>query len=701
MQLIVRQASNNDHPSNKKAYYPFQCDNLGFIELRRGIFHSVRPAIGKMILVVDTTVAAFYTGGDLIDALLKFFESRNVRELQNLSPSGLKNAERCFKKVIITETKGTPPRTGRKRTIKGFHPDGALFKFTGNEGEQVTIEQHYMTVHNVRLAYPRLPGVVLRDTPGREEIVPMELCKIEPGQFYKKALPENVQSRVLTLSTMKPVEKMSEISKAAMHYPSSTSLHDTGMVIDTRPIVVDATLMRPPKIEFGNGSMEVQRGAWNLLHRTLRETVHEVHWAVINLAPTEMAMHNGLREHLDSFMDCLNKLGIPLKRPIHVATADVSSGAGDQSLFRDLNGLLQSVKSNTTPEIYEVIKAGKFFILCILSKDRAWTKVNLKNWGDINTGVITQCVRVEKLRDLTRSRKNPAQYWANVGLKINARLGGENFKVAIQQSGGYDAITCTVSMVVGADVSHPSPGTKAPSVATLAYSHTQFATKYRASATLQDPRQEVFADLQRMMREAIEDVHRGTPRPIDNIIFFRDGVSEGEYTQIQDVEIAAIKKAIDEVWTSEKFKALPKEPPKPKLTFIVVGKRHHTLFFSKGQREGQIDNCPAGLVVNQQITQPDIQDFYLQSHSAIIGIFPNDTKKLAYALCHVYAKATRSVSIPAPSAVMPFGANVEEQLRASDRDSVVDGERVPFDLGPWKEAFRPLNHRLHNSMYFL
>ncbi|KAF5324863.1 hypothetical protein D9611_004538 [Ephemerocybe angulata] len=214
MQLIVRQASNNDHPSNKKAYYPFQCDNLGFIELRRGIFHSVRPAIGKMILVVDTTVAAFYTGGDLIDALLKFFESRNVRDLQNLSPGGLKNAERCFKKVIITETKGTPPRAGRKRTIKGFHPDGALFKFTGNEGEQVTIEQHYMTVHNVRLAYPRLPGVVLRDTPGREEIVPMELCKIEPGQFYKKALPENVQSRVLTLSTMKPVDKMSEISKA-------------------------------------------------------------------------------------------------------------------------------------------------------------------------------------------------------------------------------------------------------------------------------------------------------------------------------------------------------------------------------------------------------------------------------------------------------------------------------------------------------
>jgi eukaryotic translation initiation factor 2C len=33
----------------------------------------------------------------------------------------------------------------------------------------------------------------------------------------------------------------------------------------------------------------------------------------------------------------------------------------------------------------------------------------------------------------------------------------------------------------------------------------------------------------------------------------------------------------------------------------------------------KIENCPAGVVVNQGITQPTTKDFYLLSHAAIIG----------------------------------------------------------------------------------
>lgn len=61
-------------------------------------------------------------------------------------------------------------------------------------------------------------------------------------------------------------------------------------------------------------------------------------------------------------------------------------------------------------------------------------------------------------------------------------------------------------------------------------------------------------------------------------------------------------------------------PTKPKVTFIVVGKRHHIRFAPShsgtGDRSG---NCPAGFVVDDKITSPGIFDFYLQSQGGLLG----------------------------------------------------------------------------------
>jgi len=53
----------------------------------------------------------------------------------------------------------------------------------------------------------------------------------------------------------------------------------------------------------------------------------------------------------------------------------------------------------------------------------------------------------------------------------------------------------------------------------------------------------------------------------------------------------------------------------PKLTFIVVKKRHNTRFFVyDGQATKNVD---AGTVVDQQITHPSQFDFYLCSQAAL------------------------------------------------------------------------------------
>ena len=95
------------------------------------------------------------------------------------------------------------------------------------------------------------------------------------------------------------------------------------------------------------------------------------------------------------------------------------------------------------------------------------------------------------------------------------------------------------------------------------------------------------------------------------ISFFRDGVSEGQFLQVLQHELTAIREA-----------CIKLEPDyKPGITFIVVQKRHHTRLFCADSREqsGRSGNIPAGTTVDIGITHPTEFDFYLCSHQGIQG----------------------------------------------------------------------------------
>lgn len=57
----------------------------------------------------------------------------------------------------------------------------------------------------------------------------------------------------------------------------------------------------------------------------------------------------------------------------------------------------------------------------------------------------------------------------------------------------------------------------------------------------------------------------------------------------------------------------------PKITFLVVQKRHHTRFFPtrREDEDGKNKNVPAGTFVDTTITHPTEFDFYLVSHASI------------------------------------------------------------------------------------
>lgn len=89
---------------------------------------------------------------------------------------------------------------------------------------------------------------------------------------------------------------------------------------------------------------------------------------------------------------------------------------------------------------------------------------------------------------------------------------------------------------LGADVTHPSPDQNdIPSVAAVTASCDPKAFKYNFCWRLQPARQEIIVDLEQIVKEQLHFFHKQTNQKPERIIFFRDGVSEGQFREVSTV----------------------------------------------------------------------------------------------------------------------------------------------------------------------
>lgn len=91
-------------------------------------------------------------------------------------------------------------------------------------------------------------------------------------------------------------------------------------------------------------------------------------------------------------------------------------------------------------------------------------------------------------------------------------------------------------------VGHPGPGSAAPSIAALVASHDLGGLSYSTQARAQPSRTEIIQDLQGMSMALIKKFYKQTRQKPGRIIFYRDGVSEGQYAQVARDEIRALKR---------------------------------------------------------------------------------------------------------------------------------------------------------------
>jgi eukaryotic translation initiation factor 2C len=310
---------------------------------------------------------------------------------------------------------------------------------------------------------------------------------------------------------------------------------------------------------------------------------------------------------------------------------------------------------------------------------------------------------------------------SNLCLKINSKLGGTN---SVIRPSSKLSIFEKPLIIFGADVTHPAPrDVKSPSIAAVTASMDRNVMEYVAKVKVLRHRQEVFDmdQLSAIVKEMLMKFYRKDNRKLkpQRIIFYRDGVSEGQFKKVIENEIAAIQKACTEL-----------EPGyQPGITFLVVQKRHHTRLFcaDNNDKDGRGRNVPAGTIVDRTITHPTEHDFYLCSHSGIQGtskpchyhilcddnrLTPDDIQSLTYQLCHCYVRCTRSVSYPAPtyySHLVAFRARyaLQDWEEKSSGAGSSDGSSIDYtseDLrrtaAEMEDAIR-VHEQLQNTMYFV
>lgn len=457
-------------------------------------------------------------------------------------------------------------------------------------------------------------------------------------------------------------------------------------------------------------SADVNNGAWNITRQHLHSPEIIRAWAVVDYSLR--LDQNVIKAFMDTLEQCCTARGMSVK-----AKPSYKRGNGVGSVDRDIKeACALALVSAGAPRGYN---KPPEIVLVILPQSAADIRQDVKRAGDVTLGVSTQCVREDNIAKF--SGRQLDQYCNNIAIKINARLTGVN---SIPSSPAYDWLTKEDFMFFGADVGHPGPGVQnKPSVASVVFSYDRHGVKYSATSRVQQPRQERIGELGPMVYDAITRYGKVNGKAPRRLMFFRDGLSEGEYAGVGELEFQDIKEAVRRVWAEVKLN----DPP-PLITYLIVGKRHHVRFFPTNPQDGdrKSGNVQAGFVASEGIANPIAKDFYLLSHGGILGtsrpahyivlkdeIFNFDIRpiqEVAYTLCHAYISATRSVSIPAPVYYADkVCARAEYHFDASLRYIDSDGATVAsssscgkqsFNLSQWRSGYAQTHSSMLARMFF-
>lgn len=675
----------------------------GGLESLRGFYQSVRPATGGLLLNVNVAHGVF-------------LQPERLDVLYPRLGSGDKTILGKKLKLIRVKVTHLPPKKDKKsgrdiwrvKTISGLarpqdgrgedHPPQVRSLGAGPKDVKFWLTSHppakgakppakgkkaaatradgYISVFDYfQSTYPQIQlrpdnPVVNVGNGDHPMYLPAEVCLVLPGQNIKRRLsPEQTQSMIRFACRGPDQNALSIVSdgKAVLGLDNKAARFD--LAVGQSLITVNARILPPPVIKYKTPqnketNANVRSGSWNMANIKFHTGSNLGVWTCIVFQMETFrgnlmgANRERLRPTIMKFQSFLNAAGIN-------ATGLIPGPPPPEIILREGDDYGNNTLIEGTFRTLYASKQKPRFVLCIIPSNNVAMYNSIKTVADTKAGIHTVCCVSDKIMKDQRQD----QYFGNVSLKFNLKAGGINQTLEPARLG---IVSEGKTMIVGLDVTHPSPGSKesAPSVAAIVASVDRFLGQWPSDFRVQESRKEMITALEGMFISRLVLWQSKNKTLPENIIIYRDGVSEGQYQLLLDNELPLIRNAC-----RQKYPASDTKKGLPKISIIVCGKRHHTRFYptttGDADRKG---NCQPGTIVDRGVTEVRFWDFFVQSHACIQGtarpghyyvvldeIFrgrankpphqnPADAlQELTHNMCHLFGRATKAVSLCPPA----------------------------------------------------
>ncbi|CAB5375597.1 unnamed protein product [Rhizophagus irregularis] len=639
MNIIISHEVSAKYPTLRNLYYTSHGSrSLGEgIEAWQGYYQSAHPTRGKMMINIDLRATAFYEGGPLIQMVARILGRRSPNDLcRGLSDRERQKVEKRIKNLRISDN--CKPEIRRKfKIVKLTQTSASNTMFDGDNGNKIDVKTYFQNKYNRSLLYPFLPCVVVR----KNNYLPIEFCNVIPEQRYMRKLNEIQTANMIKFTHQPPSARANNILAGldVLNYRNNVCLRQFGMEISNNMAVVNARILPTPTIQYHQSSrknrVQPNGGSWNLRDKKVINGATLSSWSVLAFLNSKILPDRVIKLFVRELITTCQDTGMNISErnpPIFRANPIGDTEESLKKAWLKAGDKAWGVK----PQL----------ILCILPNYGSDLYAEIKRVSDTVIGVATQCVQS------IHTRNPKKQYCANVCLKINVKLGGEN-SFLIPEHIQFLADEPTILM--GAGVTHPWSGdNEGLSYAALCGSVNVKASHYAASIRVQLGHTEIITNLANMVKELLKTFYQTCGLKPKKIIFYRDSVSKSQFKFLLKSELTAIKAACQSLEADYR----------PTITFVVIQKRHHTRFFPMERKYAdRSGNCLPGTVVDMDITHPFEFDFYLLSHAGLHGTSrptyyqvlydenrfdANRLQTLSYNLCHIYARCTRAVSLVPP-----------------------------------------------------
>ncbi|XP_017774765.1 PREDICTED: protein argonaute-3-like isoform X2 [Nicrophorus vespilloides] len=614
LELVLRHTMSNVHiPVGRSIFYkPDKQIMLGSVYcLYRGIFQSINLGCSQAYLNVDVANKGFPIHGSMAQIWDTHKNESGRRQITTIDKwiKGLR---------VLVKYVSSDGENSRVYKALGFGtvPSKEFFNLTS--GESMSVKDYFLKVKRVKLYRDDLP--CLKCSAGKNTVmIPMEMCTVVPDQIVNKKMAadetRDMIARCATKSNQRMENIMQNIRRA--NYSSDPVIKNFDLKVSDRPQLVNARILPAPVVLVGPGDRDIQKpskGAWRQNRMKTTATIREWSIIIVDAFCNDASIQNFIK----LFKVKCKQYGI--------------------SLIGQSPKVQRKEVSNKLADIFKYITSEDLVFVVIPDDNMVYSRV--KTAAEIMKGVLTQCIKQNTMKNMKDSTLS------NILLKVNAKLNGVNHDIKPT----YPLPPNT--MFMGADVTHPSPESNdTPSVAAVTACHDKSSFKYNIRFQMQAPGRELITNLDELVKDHLMYYKESNGTFPLNIIFYRDGVSNGQFKDVLNYELTAIRKA---------YSALCKT--KPSITFVVVQKRHHTRLFPSNLKSEY--NVDVGTCVDSEITSPNCQNFFLVSHTSFQGVvkptkyvtlwddhkFSNDQlESITYSLCHMFSRCTRSVSYPAPT----------------------------------------------------